>query len=173
MTAGQADRTPPRARRRPDLGIADALVQASFLVQAVLGELAAEQELSIVQMRLLGVLRDRELRMAQLARILGLTKSSTSGLVDRAERRGLVRRTAIPVGDERAVHVVLSEEGRRLTAQLGAQVARRLEGATEHLSPTNRGRLSGLLTDVVLHDAERHGIDLSAGQSSSAQRSVV
>ncbi len=83
---------PPRApvlrRRRPNLGIVDALVQTSFLVQAVLDQAAAEHDLSVVQARLLGVLRDREPRIAQLAQLLELTKSSAAGLVDRAESGG-------------------------------------------------------------------------------------
>src|ERR1700733_1257652 len=111
MSLEQSSHSSRPASREPDLGIADALVQTSFLVQAILGEVAAEHDLSIIQARLLGVLRDRELRMAQLARVLGLTKSSTTGLVERAEGRGLVQRVAIPVGDERAVHVVLTDAG--------------------------------------------------------------
>ena len=49
------------------LGLADGLVQLSFLVQATLGAVAAEEELSIVQVRLLGILRDREPGMLELA----------------------------------------------------------------------------------------------------------
>jgi DNA-binding MarR family transcriptional regulator len=72
-----------------DLGIVDALAQLTFLVQGTLARRAAEYELSIIQMRLLGVLRDRTPAMNDLAKILELDKSSLTGLVDRAERRGL------------------------------------------------------------------------------------
>lgn len=171
MSLERSSHSPRPGRGHPDLGIADALVQTSFLVQAILGEVATEHDLSIIQARLLGVLRDRELRMAQLARVLGLTKSSTSGLVERAERRGLVQRVAIPVGDERAVHVVLSDAGRELAAQLAPQVARRLTAVVEHLSQANRTRLSSLLTQVVLQDAELHGVDLTAGLFTTRERS--
>ena len=65
---------------------------------------AAEHDLSIAATRLLGVLRDREPTMQQLARLLELDKSSVTGLVDRAERRGLVARAPSPP-DKRAVLV--------------------------------------------------------------------
>ena len=68
----------------------DGLAQLSFLIQGMLERRAAEHDLSIIQTRLLGVLRDRTPTMHELARFLGLDKSSATGLVDRAERRGLV-----------------------------------------------------------------------------------
>jgi MarR family transcriptional regulator, lower aerobic nicotinate degradation pathway regulator len=160
--------SPPRTRRRqPDLGLVDALVQSSFLVQAVIGEVVARYDLSIIQARLLGVLRDREPRMAQLAQLLGLTKSSTTGLVDRAERHGLVRRATIPVGDERAVHVLLTDEGRRLEQQVRTQTAKRLTTLADGLSRTGRAQLSKALTQLVLYDAELSGTDLAPSQPTS------
>jgi DNA-binding MarR family transcriptional regulator len=143
----------------------DSLVQTSFLVQAVLEQAAGSRDLSIIQARLLGVLADREPRMAHLAQLLGLTKSSTTGLVDRAERRGLVRRIDIPVGDERAVHVTLTEQGRELAREVSAQVDRRLTTLAAGLSETSRARLSKTLTQLVFYDAELSGIDLDPGHA--------
>ncbi|ERK69221.1 hypothetical protein N136_04459, partial [Leifsonia aquatica ATCC 14665] len=74
----------------PDDALVDALVQTSFVVTGVLTRVAAERDLSLTQLRMLGVLRDRRPRMAQLAALLGLDKSTVSGLIERAERRGLV-----------------------------------------------------------------------------------
>jgi DNA-binding MarR family transcriptional regulator len=152
-----------RAQGGEDLGIVDGLVQLSFLVQAVLSRVAADGGLSIIQTRLLGVLRDREPGMAQLARFLRLDKSSTSGLVDRAERRGLVRRTTVPE-DGRAVHVVLTPAGRMLVEAYAAEVRDQILAAVETLSETNRKRLSQLATQVVIDDAVALGLDLSAGR---------
>ena len=98
----------------------DALVELSFRVQAELTGLAAEHGLSLTQLRLLGILRDREPAMLELARHLRLEKSSVSGLIDRAERRGLVER-APSASDGRGVHVRLTVEGRRLAEALTAQ----------------------------------------------------
>ena len=74
----------------PELDDVDALAQISFLVQGTLERRAGEHGLSLIRRRLLGILRDRTPTMNELARLLGLDKSSTSGLVDRAQRRGLV-----------------------------------------------------------------------------------
>ena len=57
---------------------------SSFEVIAVLSRAAARHDLSLTQLRMLGVLRDREPRMAELADFLGLDRSTVSGLVDRA-----------------------------------------------------------------------------------------
>lgn len=154
-----------RSPRRVDLGIVDALVQTSFLIQQMLGEITGEHDLSIIQAQLLGVLRDRELRMSQLAQLLGLSKQSATGLVDRAERRGLLRRVSIPVGDERAVHVSLTDEGRRLAEEIRDQVARRVTVIAADLPETNRMRLSKLLSQLVGVAYDQHGADIDQQHS--------
>src|SRR5579862_7310644 len=75
-----------------ELSTVDGLAQLSFLIHRALERRAAERDMSIIQMRLLGVLRDRRPTINELGRLLGLDKSSVSGLVDRAQRRGLVAR---------------------------------------------------------------------------------
>lgn len=150
----------PGPQATEDLGIVDGLIQLSFLVQGVLGRAVAVQGLSTIQARLLGTLRDREPGMAQLARLLQLDKSSMTGLVDRAEQRGLVRRVAVPE-DGRAVHVTLTSKGRRLAETLTAEVGRQLTGITDDLGVTDRGRLSLLASQLVLRDGAARGLDLS------------
>jgi DNA-binding MarR family transcriptional regulator len=155
------------SRRTPDLGVPDALVQLSFLVQQALAESAQAHGVPVQQARLLGVLRDREPGMAGLAALLELDKSSTTGLVNRAERHGLVKRVVTPE-DRRAVRVVLTEKGARLAAETAIEVERRLRALVEGLSETNRKRLSQLATQVVLAEADRRGLDLTAGTPGTA-----
>jgi DNA-binding MarR family transcriptional regulator len=160
-----------KAHRMPladDLGIVDGLVQLSFFVQAVLGRVATGYDVSIVQARLIGMLRDRELGMAQLARVLNLDKSSTTGLVDRAESRGLVRRRTVPE-DGRAVHVVLTPKGEKLAKAFAAEVEAQVNAAVDVLSETKRRQLSLLASQVVFHDAATQGLDLSTGRAPVAQ----
>jgi DNA-binding MarR family transcriptional regulator len=157
-----SDPKPHRTPGEEDQGIVDGLVQLSFLVQAVLGRVATSYDTSIIQARLVGILRDRELGMAELARLLNLDKSSASGLVDRAGDRGLVKRTTVP-GDGRAVHVVLTAKGQRLAKAFAAEVGEQLNAAAEVLSAPQRRRLSVLATQVVLHHAAAQGLDLSTG----------
>jgi DNA-binding MarR family transcriptional regulator len=161
-----ADRSPDdRAAPAPEeLDPVDALVQLSFAVQALLAEIAAEHELSITQLRVLGILRDREPAMLDLARYLKLEKSSVTGLIDRAQRRGLVERSAVP-HDGRAVHVRLTAGGRRLAEQITAQANEALSGLLDALPARDRARLSSLAGTVVGQHAARHSVDLGTGRS--------
>jgi DNA-binding MarR family transcriptional regulator len=147
-----------------DLGLVDALAQLSFLVHNALAEIAGQHDLSIIQTRLLGVLRDREPTMNELGRHLGLDKSSISGLVDRAQRRGLVTRTVSAI-DRRAFQVSITDAGRQLVEQVAASFAERIGMFVAGLPETKQQLLSQLATQIVAADADRHGIDLrtSAG----------
>jgi MarR family transcriptional regulator, lower aerobic nicotinate degradation pathway regulator len=149
---------PPKARQKESLSIVDALVQLSFLVQSVLSRLAAKHDLSIIQVRLLGVLRDREPAMMELASFLELDKSSVTGLIDRAERRGLVRRTS-DASDRRAVHVVLTERGQSVAETFATQVTREIAAITEHLGSESRTRLVDLASQVIAQDVLRRECD--------------
>ncbi|HEX3795959.1 MAG TPA: MarR family transcriptional regulator [Acidimicrobiales bacterium] len=108
--------------KRSALGLTDALVQMSFAVMTVLNRVAADHDLSTTQLRVLGILVDRQPKMTELAEHLGLDKSSISGLIDRAQARGLVERIASP-DDGRSVHVSLTREGHTL-ARIGGQAIR-------------------------------------------------
>src|ERR1700753_903384 len=97
-----------------DPSFVDGLFQLSFLLQARLTRIAADPDLSVIQVRLLGILRDREPGMLELARYLGLEKSSLSGLIDRAESRDLVER--VPSTDDRRSSAIrITARGRKLT----------------------------------------------------------
>src|SRR5262245_13371820 len=75
-----------------DDGLVDALAQTAFAAMAALHKMAADNDLSLTLLRVGGILRDRRLRMATLAQYLGLEKSTMTGLVDRAEKRGIMAR---------------------------------------------------------------------------------
>jgi DNA-binding MarR family transcriptional regulator len=128
--------------------VLDSLVLASFTVIAVLSQVAAEHDLSLTQLRALAILRDREPKMAELADYLGLDRSSVSGLIDRAVRRGLVRRTASS-DDGRAVRVTLTQEGQRLARLVTGEVGGLIAPMTSKLGPAEQKRLSVLLNKLV------------------------
>jgi MarR family transcriptional regulator, lower aerobic nicotinate degradation pathway regulator len=156
------DRNPPPAVNRDerDLGIEDALAQLTFVVQGILGRIAA-YDASIVQARLLGILRDRRPTIKELAGLLQLDKSSVTGLVDRAQERGLVRRLASTV-DRRSVQVAITPRGRRLIDQASAAFGAQIAELVADLSPTQRNRLSEIASSVVISDAQRRGMDILA-----------
>ncbi|GAA2752127.1 MarR family winged helix-turn-helix transcriptional regulator [Amnibacterium kyonggiense] len=123
-----------------DLALRDALVRSSFEVMGRLSRLAAEEGMSLTQLRVLGVLRDRRPRMAELAQGLGLDRSSVTGLIDRAQAKGLVERVA-EEGDGRGVRVVLTAEGQRVAALLADRVSELLADAVAPLSPAMKRSL--------------------------------
>ena len=126
----------------------DALVQISFVLMATLTEVAAEHDLSLTQLRMLGMLRDREPTMADLATFTGLERSTISGLIDRAAQRGLVVRTADP-HDGRSVRVSLTKQARGLVPEVTAAIADRIKPLTGHLSAAEQKRLTALLTRAL------------------------
>ena len=153
---------PAPAAGRGQLDIIDGLAQLAFVVHGMLELRAAEHDLSITQARLLGVLRDRTPAMNELARLLGLDKSSVSGLVDRAERRGLVVR--IPSAeDKRAVLVGLTDQGRSLVTQTAARFGADLTAMLDPLPPPDRDALTAIVSRLLVAHATRHGVDLFAG----------
>ena len=131
------------------LSLTDALVQLSFLVQETLARLAAEYELSLIQVRLLGILRDREPGVVELADALKLDKSSVSGLVDRAQRRGLVERAASKSSDGRAIRVVLTRAGRAMAGEFAERASKQLAGLVQDLSPAQRERFAAQAALIV------------------------
>jgi len=124
--------------------VVDALVQTSFGTMAALTRVAAENDLSLTQLRVLAILADRRLRITNLADYLGLEKSTMSGLVDRAAKRGLMER-ARGGSDGRAVEVFLTPAGSGLAADLRSRVDRSLSPRTSRLSQSEQRRLQVLL----------------------------
>jgi DNA-binding MarR family transcriptional regulator len=156
-----------------ELSTVDGMAQLGFVIQGTLERRAAEQDLSLVQMRLLGVLRDRTPTMNQLATLLGLDKSSVTGLVDRAERRGLVARTPSAT-DRRAVLVGLTTEGRMLASRVGGRFESDVVAMLECLSGQERDALAALVSRILVAHAAARGVDLFANitvtESATAER---
>jgi MarR family transcriptional regulator, lower aerobic nicotinate degradation pathway regulator len=150
---------PPAAHQ--ELSPADALAQLSFLIQGILERRARQHDLSVIQIRLLGVLRDRMPTMNELARLLGLDKSSVTGLVGRAERRRLVMRVP-STADRRAVLVSLTDHGRSLASAGAARFDADVSLLLEHLPPSDRDALARLISRLLVAHAAGQGIDLFA-----------
>jgi DNA-binding MarR family transcriptional regulator len=135
----------------------DALVQVSFAVLDVLTRSAAELDLSVTQLRLIGILRDRSPSMAALAEFLRLDRSSVSGLIDRAEKRGLVVRRASEA-DARVTLIDLTAPGRELGARLGTIVSGRMEELLVQLGAADKNRLTLIAESIIptdLHTSAR------------------
>jgi len=86
--------------------------------------------------------------MAELAREFGVEKAALTGLVDRAERHGMVERRAVP-GDRRAVSVALTPAGLRTATRFHADVTAELGQLTTSLTAAERARFRMALRTIT------------------------
>lgn len=139
---------PLKQASEPDEGLADALVTTAFITMAVINKIGAENDLSLSLIRVLGILSDRRPRMAELADYLGLEKQTMSGLIARAEKRGLVAR-APNEEDRRATDVFLTSEGSELVKRLHIQGKQALAPVIDQLSASDQQLLQELLQRML------------------------
>ena len=128
----------------PEEGLADALVTSAFVTMAVINKIGAEHDLSLSLVRVLGILADRRPRMNALAEYLGLENHTMSGLIARAEKRGLVAR-APNEDDGRATDVLITAEGAKLIKRLRAQGQKALAPVMGQLGVSDQRLLQELL----------------------------
>jgi DNA-binding MarR family transcriptional regulator len=131
-----------------DRQVMDKMIEASFQITGMLTRIAAGNDLSLTQLRVLAILRDRQPRMAALAEYLGLDRSTISGLVDRAVARGLVERVGIPE-DGRVVHIALTAQGQELADRLGSEMSDAVATLTGRLGGAERADLLFLLKGML------------------------
>ena len=102
----------------PDRGAWPLLVRLFFAQRANLPVLASELRLSPAQCHVLHLIEpERPMAMGQLAETLACDASNVTGLVDRLESRGLIRRRPSPA-DRRVKVLVLTPTGIRVRAVL-------------------------------------------------------
>jgi len=122
---------------------------------AALAELLASMEaldlrrfgdlgLTLTQLRVLHLLRDRPASCGHLAEHLGITASTATALIDRLVRRGLIERGPHP-GDRRVTELTLSERGRGLIQAAAQRKGGEVRAAVEELEPVDRERLAEML----------------------------
>lgn len=136
------------------MGVVSALVRSAFLVDRTYENVARRHQLTAQQGQLLCVLMGKPeegFGMGELGHVLGLAKSSLTGLVDRSLRRGLVRREA-DSADGRAVRVFLTGEGEKLAEEFFDETVVRIADLTAGLSSQEQSRLTGLLARLVLEN---------------------
>jgi DNA-binding MarR family transcriptional regulator len=131
-----------------DADVSSGLIQLTALVQAIYARVSERHELTPVQARLLCVLLDGPRGMAELAGCFGVEKAALTGLMDRAERRGLARRSPVP-GDRRALQVTLTDAGRQAAAAFHAAVGEELSSLTASLAPADREHFRATMTEII------------------------
>ncbi|MFE0138622.1 MarR family winged helix-turn-helix transcriptional regulator [Streptomyces sp. NPDC059037] len=109
---------------------------------------AASENLTASQGKALTVLRRGPAAMRSLADTLTCDASNMTGIIDRLEKRGLVRREPSP-SDRRVKNVVLTTEGERATDAIRAKMQATQEGL-DRLTAQERDTLHTLLERVFL-----------------------
>ena len=132
-----------------DVDVADGLVQLTTLVQAIYARVSERHDLTPVQAKLLCVLLDGPRGMAELAHCFGVEKAALTGLMDRAERRGLARRSPVP-GDRRALQVTLTDAGQRAAAAFHAEVSAELSRLISPLAPHDREQFRATMAQIIV-----------------------
>ena len=92
------------------------------------------------------------LTLTELSRAMGTSHSTASGIVDRLEARGLVRRTP-DVADRRRTRIVVTEEVTRYVQELEEGPPGRLVAALRRASPRQRRAIRqglALLRELLL-----------------------
>lgn len=110
--------------RIPELAKIATILQRRFLLD--LFRKTSAKRLSIPQYTLLGFLAaESGVPMGHLAKQMGHATSATTGLVDRLESAGLVRRESVK-GDRRQKLVEITAKGRELVGKMQAELRHHL-----------------------------------------------
>ncbi|WP_441247127.1 MarR family winged helix-turn-helix transcriptional regulator [Kitasatospora sp. McL0602] len=136
--------TPPTAAPTP-VQLMDQLARAAAAYYRNFAAMAAEHGLTLMQGKTLSLLREPR-PMRTLADLLACDASNVTGIVDRLEARGLVRREVAPA-DRRIKNVLLTEEGEETVRRIRADMLSGLTGL-DRLSDEDRHAFQALLTRV-------------------------
>ena len=131
-----------------DADVAAGLIQLTTLVQAIYARVSERHDLTPVQARLLCALLAGPRGMAELAHCFGVEKAALTGLMDRAERRGLARRSPVP-GDRRALQVTLTDAGQQAAAAFHAEIGAELSRLIAPLAPGERERFRTTMAEII------------------------
>jgi DNA-binding MarR family transcriptional regulator len=112
-------------------------------------------EISYQQLNVLYLVRTGGASMADMARYLGVAPTVITGLVDRLESRGLIRREPHP-SDRRRIQLVLTERGNEISVHVEEVIASHIEQRLSQMDAAQRQQLrAGLeLLDHLLFDLE-------------------
>jgi DNA-binding MarR family transcriptional regulator len=136
-----------------DLEAGPALIRAATAVGDVYDEVAGALGLTAQQARLLFVLARRPTNMLGLGHVLGLGKSTMTGVVARMEAAGLVERSPDP-GDRRHLVVAPTDRGAELAERFEAELRARVVALLDGLGPREQTTLGALLSRVVVRAEE-------------------
>jgi DNA-binding MarR family transcriptional regulator len=112
-------------------------------------QLLKNQDITVPQVMCLDVLREKgTMAVAMLAKAIHLSPSTTVGIIDRLEKKKLVKRTRGSV-DRRSVYVEITEPGRNFVVAAPHLLHNRLQGAMESLPRDEQIHIADSLDRLV------------------------
>lgn len=126
----------------------DVITRLNRWAQSAMLQDQIKGELSLRQLSALYIIEHEPTTPGQLARRLMVTPAVVTGLIDRLERRGFVRRES-ESDDRRRIHLELTEAGREAGASVRHELAGYFSSALGALDDRERDQLSAGL-DVLL-----------------------
>ncbi len=103
-------------------------------ISQLVPSLIPDVEVSFQQLNVLYLVRTLNASMAEISRILGVAPTVITGLVDRLESRGLIRREAHP-SDRRRIQLVLTERGMEISTHVEKELVSRMKNEVSKLDP--------------------------------------
>lgn len=124
--------------------------------EASVARAAGENRLSLRQLSALTMIESEQTTLGDVARRLMVTPAVVTGLIDRLERRGYVRRIN-STDDRRRVLLALTDEGRNAAESVSKQLREEMSSALSSFSPRELEQLDEVLTRLrpVATDLER------------------
>nr|WP_042197346.1 MarR family transcriptional regulator [Kibdelosporangium sp. MJ126-NF4]CEL22897.1 Transcriptional regulator, MarR family [Kibdelosporangium sp. MJ126-NF4]CTQ90037.1 Transcriptional regulator, MarR family [Kibdelosporangium sp. MJ126-NF4] len=130
------------------MDLAAALCALHREVAVLYGSTARRFDLTLQQAELLIQVHGGSVSSGELARRLGCDKSNITGMVDRLDRRGLLRREPDP-DDRRITRATLTEDGTALAARIRAEFAAVVDQRCAELSTADTAELARLADTVT------------------------
>lgn len=125
-----------------------AYLDAVSLSETLLSRLWHENDLTLVQLRVLRKLARQERSLGELGAELSLSPTSITRLIDRLEERGLVARKR-SLNDRRRVDALLLPAGRNLVSAVRFLEGSELKEAADMMPAADRSRIAGAFRDFV------------------------
>lgn len=150
-----------RPADQPFIDTARALVKAAFLFVNRPGRSYQVYDLTVAQMDVLGALARAEgasLSCSEIAERTLITKGGITGLLDRLEARGLVKRVPSP-DDRRSVLVRLSAKGIELFRKLYPELVRGNRSRLEKALTPDQMKEFGKLLALLIRNLETQPAD--------------